>query len=450
MLELTHVRTLSGEVELPPNPDIFLLCLLASLASGRTARIAPVEPTYEFNQWKEAFASRLAFDYTGNTCTVVPEAKHPERPVLLPYGSLPYRDLVVFFMASLDGAVALDHVPLRRLEVWRRRSAQFGFALDTKSDGNHTVLTLSPQPGLQVPKSPIPANDLHAFLGIVLGAKQNCSFDIEYQFQTPVRHLLEAAGFSVDVRSNTGPSVADPVARRMLRMTATLRRRSDPGLSFTVSIDFSRGTASDLEIVVPGDDILAAVLLCAKCLVQKGQLIVSNLPLEAWSTAVLGHIRKMGCKPAIQTTCAGSFGEVGSVSLQRFELVGRKAECVPLFLYERQLPVLVVLASYASGQSVFRELAELRAEEPDPIEQMLGCVRTLGGRHGEMPDGMVIDGAKHFDGFDLEQELPPALSAACTMAGLKCAGKSSVNDVAMQRRWPGFSDLLARICEHTD
>jgi 5-enolpyruvylshikimate-3-phosphate synthase len=109
---------------------------------------------------------------------------------------------------------------------------------------------------------------------------------------------------------------------------------------------------------------------------------------------------------------------------------------------------MVVICCFARGQSVFRGLEQLRYNDPDGIELILECVRALGGRHGEMPDGIVIDGLKQFDGFDLELELPASLSGACAVAGLKCMGKTTIADTALLERWPEFPSILEGICEY--
>ena len=62
-----------------------------------------------------------------------------------------------------------------------------------------------------------------------------------------------------------------------------------------------------------------------------------------------------------------------------------------------------------------------------------------------MPNGIVIEGAKQFDGFDLPGPLPAQVAGAFAVAGLKCIGATSVNDDAINLRWPEFSAMLSSI-----
>ena len=86
-------------------------------------------------------------------------------------------------------------------------------------------------------------------------------------------------------------------------------------------------------------------------------------------------------------------------------------------------------------------------DEPDGIAQLISCVNLLGARCGEMPDGIVIDGDRQFDGFDIAEQMPAPVAAAFAVAGLRCMGKTTVNDGAILRRWPRFEEMLKSVCE---
>jgi 5-enolpyruvylshikimate-3-phosphate synthase len=182
--------------------------------------------------------------------------------------------------------------------------------------------------------------------------------------------------------------------------------------------------------------------------VQRGQLFIGNMPVEPWACAILHFLRRMGCTAGIQQEAQTSFGAAGVVSLQKFKLSGHKIDCKPLYLYQRQLPMMVVCAVFAQGQSVFRELEDLRNDIPDPIERLLACVRLLGGRHGEMPDGIVVDGAKQYDGFDANEPYPASVNGTLAIAGLKCTGISAIEESDILRRWPSFATLLDTVCHY--
>jgi 5-enolpyruvylshikimate-3-phosphate synthase len=270
------------------------------------------------------------------------------------------------------------------------------------------------------------------------------TFTLEYPFTSPLRHVLTAFGCEPVIKSNVSSRDVDPLAKRLRFMG--VKRREPSGQSYTVTIDCSAPPPTPVEIDLPGDLVLASTLLVAKSVVQRGALLIENVPLESWAAAMINHLRKMGGKPALQQTRQSSYGAAGMVHLQTFTIQGRKADCVPLCQYVDHLPGMVALSCFAKGQTVFRSLDPLRDDRPEPIERMLYCVRTLGGRHGEMPDGMVIDGAQTHDGFDVAEELPASMAGACAAGALRCSGTSTVADESIGRRWPQLGELLESIC----
>jgi 5-enolpyruvylshikimate-3-phosphate synthase len=108
---------------------------------------------------------------------------------------------------------------------------------------------------------------------------------------------------------------------------------------------------------------------------------------------------------------------------------------------------MLILATFARGQSVFRSLEELRNEFPLFIAQILACIDAIGGRYGEMPDGIVIEGIKEYDGFDISENYSAGVNAACAVAGLRCRGKSNIADDAILHRWPHFNSIIDSVCE---
>ena len=64
-----------------------------------------------------------------------------------------------------------------------------------------------------------------------------------------------------------------------------------------------------------------------------------------------------------------------------------------------------------------------------------------------MPDGVVLEGSKRYDGFDLSATLPAPLAGAMAVAALKCTGKSTINDEFILHRWPDFKGILGGICK---
>lgn len=444
MLEIQRAKEIRGKFELPPNPDFFFLSLLIALASNKVTTITPVYDTPLITLFKKTLSNHVDIKHENNTCIVSPKANAGSSYILLPYNELPFRDFIVFLLLGLKKTVAFKNLSQKRLETWQQKAHLFGLTIGSKQFDDATGISISSDGSFKAPVEIIDQNYIHACIGLALGFKEKLCFLSNHQFQSPLRHILPAFGYEVIIKSSYEKK--DPLTRRLRLLAPKLTKKPDSKLSFTVTIDLSNVNQDETTIDLPGDDVLGAILFAAKSLVQRGQLILSNVPLEPWGCATLNYIRKMGCNEGVQQEKQTSFGSTGMVYLQHFKLAGHKMECKPLYQYQRQLPAMVTIATFAKGQSVFRELEDLRNETPDAIEQILTCVRMMGGRHGQMPDGIVIDGAKQHDGFDLRETVTAALNGTCAVAGLKCNGKTFIEDLKILHRWPSFRKILDSIC----
>jgi len=445
VLEIRHAKEIAGSYELPPNPDFFLIVICCVLAFRKKVAVTPMSDTPLISSYKNLFTEHLTIHQQGTVCEITP---HPEETssILVPYINLPYHDFIVFLLLGLGKTVLFKDLPEKRLSVWKKQITHFGFNIESHHTEDTISLFLAADGVFSIPEDILDINLVHQCLGLAFGLRKKCTFTIDHPFQSPLRHLLPCFGYEMNIKSNYEKKEKTQLEKRLRFLSPKLLKKSDSKMSFAVSIDFTNSQADEVTITLPGDDILASTLLTAKSLIQKGQLVLGNVPLEPWSCAMINYIRKMGCNPAIQEKRQTSFGSTGVVSLQKFKCIGHKMECKPLYHYRRQLPAMVALATFAKGQSLFRALEDLRNDAPDPIEQLLACIRLMGGRHGELIDGIVIDGAKQYDGFDLPDSFSAALNSALAAAGLKCNGTTTINDTAIIQRWPDFREVINTLC----
>ncbi|HUI91185.1 MAG TPA: hypothetical protein VLX68_02955 [Chitinivibrionales bacterium] len=445
MLEVRAAREMKGTVVLPPSSDCFFTAVIMGLAAGAPARISPLRDIPLVPWWEKMLAGHAAFTCDGDSCTVQPVNGDAPPPITLSYDEIPYRDFTVFLLLGLKKTLVIDPLPKARLDEWTKLAAEMGCGLQASGVNGKTALSLDGGDNFRVRDTVKRTDEVHPILGLALGLKKQVSLVTDTVLASPLRHILPAFGYTLSVTSSLRDNAEDPLVRRMRFMQ--LGKKSEGPVMFTVAADFSKREEKQVEVRVPGDDVLAAIFAVAKCIVPKGSLIIENAGLESWETATLALFKKMGGIVATQETGETSFGSCGTVALEKFGHSGRKVECAPLFQYAAQLPAMVVLAAFAEGQSVFRGLADLRNDEPDAIAQLVSCVNQLGARVGEMPDGLVIDGDRQFDGFDISGEMPAPVAAAFAVAGLRCMGKTTVNDGAILRRWPRFEEILKSVCE---
>jgi hypothetical protein len=437
---------MKGSWQLPPSPDLFVLATILSLCSRKAIQITSFTDTPLVRQWIDALKGLAQFEQVDNAWKITPILEDPSQFIHITTPVVPYRELVVFALLGMGKTVAFTSISNKRLESWKLRVKRYGIELGIESFDGKPGFSIINRPDEFTIDKLYNENDLSLLLGLASGLNGTLSFLISFPFSSPIRTIASIFGFDIQVKS-TVEKETDPMARRI----KLLQKKSavSNGMQYLFSADFHHKEIDSavIPVTLPGDELLSAILLTARCLIQKGSFVLGNIPLETWSAPVLNFIRKMGTKVTAQETGRTSFGSTGLLSMQKIELVGRKLDCKPLSSYEHYLPPLVILAAFAQGQSVFRGLEDLRNDEPDEIDLLESCIRRLGARHGEMPDGIVMEGGKDFDGFDFEAPYSAELSAAFAIAGLHCVGTTTINDEYILQRWPDLETVISTLFE---
>jgi hypothetical protein len=445
VLTITAAKEIKGKVTVPPSQDLFFLAAIMGIATGCSVRISPAFSCPRMDAWIEEFRRHATITAESSSYLIEPIEGSAHAPVRLSYGETPYRDFAIFLILGRFGSLFIDSLPPRRVDQWRGVVKRTGCQLQEESIDGSCRLILEDHQKFHVPDCVDDSDDLHAFFGLAMGLRKPLECTINTPFISPLRHVLPCLGFECRAQSLNQKKDEDPLLRRMRFMTTG--KKSEGPIQFRVTVDFSKICSGQADITLPGDDLFSSLVVSAKCLVPRGSLIVENVSLETWNTPLFQFLKNMGAVLSAQETSQCSFGSIGTMVVQKITPFGRKIDCRPRYQFATQLPAMAVMAAFAQGQSIFRNLEDLRINEPDGIEQLNSCIAALGARLGEMPDGIVIEGAKQFDGFDLKEPLPAPIAGAFAMAGLKCQGETHIADDYIAQRWPDFEKTFRFIAE---
>ena len=178
-----------------------------------------------------------------------------------------------------------------------------------------------------------------------------------------------------------------------------------------------------------GDALLAAPFMLSALLIRDSSLIVrdaSALELNGLVTV----FKRMG-------------GEIdnkgGELAAKSSKLTGRRVSGELTASLNDLFPFAAVAAAFAEGQTVIRDGAYLRDGPVDLIDCTLKNLKAMGVKAGEIDDGLVIEGAKEYDGAELDCFGEPSLCLALCAAAAKNRGGSVIkNAEAVDRLWPDF------------
>lgn len=445
MLKVTTAKEIKGKISVPPSQDLFFLSAITALAAGSTVLVSPAPSCARIDAWIEALKGHASITLQETSYCIEPLCSSAPLPLRFSYEDIPYREFSVFLLLGRYGSMIVDSLPMKRFDEWRGLIERAGCRLLEETDSAARRLVLEDSNKFHIPDCSLDIDDFHAFCGLALGLRQSFECTVDSPVVSQLRHMLPGFGFECRVQNRNLAKNEDPLLRRM-RFLKTGKKSEGPQ-QFGVFIDFSKQPAKRVELTLPGDDLFAALIILAKCLVTRGSLLVENVSLEAWNTSLLQLVKHMGAAVGAQETHQCSFGSVGSVVVQKINPFGRKVDCRPRYQFATQVPAMLVMSAFAQGQSIFRHLEHLRSDVPDGIERLNSCISALGARFGEMPDGIVIEGAKQFDGFDLGTPLPAPIAGAFIVAGLKCRGATTIADEYIIRQWPDFKEMLDSIIE---
>jgi 3-phosphoshikimate 1-carboxyvinyltransferase len=174
------------------------------------------------------------------------------------------------------------------------------------------------------------------------------------------------------------------------------------------------------DCAVPGDPSSAAFLLVAAALIPGSEVACTEVLLNPTRTGFLAVMQRMGATLSLSATTHSGLGaeQVGSVTCTyspALRATTIEAQEIPTLIDE--IPILALLASAASGTTVFRQVGELRIKESDRLAAIIEGLDTLGCR-------------AYADGNDLFVVGSAALAGGASQVG----GASQIGSAALPER----------------
>jgi len=267
------------------------------------------------------------------------------------------------------------------------------------------------------------------------------------------RHVLDVASAQVKsacllagLFAEGETTVVEPAhsrdhTERMLRgMGVDLRV---DGLAVTVAPGRPKGTRVD----VPGDISSAAFFLCAAAALPGSKVTVRNLGVNPTRTGLLDVLAAMGAKVtrANESVVAGE--PRADVTVEAAELRGTEihGDLIPRLIDE--LPVIMVMATQASGRTVIRDAKELRVKESDRLAAMGETLAAAGAKLELFEDGCAIDGPTPLRGVPVKTRLDHRIAMSMAVAQLLTKDEEvQLDDVScVATSFPSFFRLLDEV-----
>ncbi len=213
-----------------------------------------------------------------------------------------------------------------------------------------------------------------------------------------------------------------------------------------------RASLISRDIEVPGDISAAGFFLVGACISKDSQIKIGSAGLNPTRTALLGILQKMGAglnigyqnKQMAQKDYADEAR--GEITAQHSELkaVTILPEQVPALIDE--LPILMVAATQAEGQTKICGAGELRIKETDRIKAMVSNLSRLGADIQSEDNDIIIRGPVKLKGTTVDSFGDHRIAMCMAIAGLVARGRTCIKDAdCVNVSFPGFFEQLSRL-----
>ena len=192
-----------------------------------------------------------------------------------------------------------------------------------------------------------------------------------------VKSALLLAGLTGKVTVNVREPYLSRDHTERLLLHLGLDLRYDHG---AISLHPSAKSVPSFHLSVPGDASSAAFLVAAAVLAEGGELLVENVGVNPTRTGFLVVLERMGAH-AERVNLRDEGGEPVADLIVRppaAALRGTEVAAAEVPTLVDEVPILAALASRAAGETVFREVGELRVKESNRLELIAANLRALG------------------------------------------------------------------------
>ncbi|MFA4989711.1 MAG: 3-phosphoshikimate 1-carboxyvinyltransferase [Candidatus Omnitrophota bacterium] len=216
-----------------------------------------------------------------------------------------------------------------------------------------------------------------------------------------------------------------------------------------VTINGAKRLTSPGTLSVPGDISSAAFFIVAASIIPGSNIRIKNVSLNPSRAGILRALKRMGAEIKIQASKLKVQGNepAGDILVKSSCLRGIKigSKEVPSLIDE--LPVLMVAACFARGESVFSGVGELRVKETDRIKSMLVNLIQMGANIRINKTGknenIIIKGVETLYGARVSSFGDHRTAMSMVIAGLAACGKTRIDDLSCINK--SFPDFLATL-----
>lgn len=193
------------------------------------------------------------------------------------------------------------------------------------------------------------------------------------------------------------------------------------------------------SIDVPGDISSAAYFIAAGLIVPDSEILIKNVGINPTRDGIIKVVQAMGGNITIMNRRNSGGEDTADILVKSSELNGTEigGSLIPTLIDE--IPVIAVLACFASGTTVIKNAEELKVKESNRIDVMVNNLSAMGADITATDDGMIINGGRPLHGITIDSKLDHRIAMSFTIASLMSEGETEITGAEVVKiSYPDF------------
>ncbi len=416
MIEITPLEKIDVELEVPGSKSLTQRALIAAaLAEGKSELVGPLsseDTQYTISALRslgividDSDSGRWIVEGTGGSI------RTPKQDIFLGNNGTATRFLtsVVALGKGNYRITGDERMSERPIGPLMKALKGWGVAITSEGGADCPPLQVEAQ-GISGGKTVLPAGKSSQYLSSLL--------------------LVAPYGEEVAELEVRGEVLSRPYVEMTLAVMADfgIKVAAAPALN---SFKIPQGIYQGHQYAIEGDASGASYFWAAAA-ISGGRVTVSNVPALSLQgdTGLVPLLARMGCEVRKK---GGGITVQGKEKLSGIEVdMGNMPDVAP---------TLAVVAAFAEGTTVIKNIEHLRIKECDRLNAMVTELRKMGADVEEEPDKMIIHGqlgGKNLHGASIETYNDHRIAMCFGVAGLQVAGVKVNNENCVVKSFPDF------------
>ena len=324
--------------------------------------------------------------------------------------------------ASLTGDNSLRRRPMGRIT---EPLTEMGAKIDGRENSNKLPLAIRGQnlKGIKFFNKKSSAQVKSAILLAGLNADGETEVEEPYKSRDHTEKLLKAMGVNLEIKENG---------------------------SYKVKINGKIDKLNPVDIDVPADPSSSAFFVAAAILVPNSEILLKDVLVNPTRDGFFRKLKEMGAKVEYLNLREKAGEPIADIYAEYSpDLKGikiTKAE-VPSMIDE--LPLLMLIATQAEGETVITGAEELRVKESDRIKAVVENLKNIGVKDiEELSDGVIIKGKQKIKGGIVDSFNDHRIAMGFSIIGLISEeGIQIKNSECVFISYPEFYEHLEKVIE---